>query len=246
MKRYGMLKLLGFARTCAMLAPAAALAQDDAPSDPLDREFDLYWAEKREVRNIHKRLFLKESRHEFSLYSGVVPNDDFFTYVPVGLKYNYYFSEDFSLEIAGSYFNKFNRDLKDFLENEILSGGQIDVQLPQYLVWQAGAGVLWTPIHGKIGMFETKLGHFDFGLFLGIMALGTEVQAEGKAEAQGRVDVGGDVGVTARIYVHDYIALRLDYRHYFYNARDADDNSRGLSYPAEITLGLSFFTPAPE
>ena len=170
MKRYGMLKLLGFVLACAMLAPTAALAQEDVPTDPLDREFDLYWAEKREVRNIHKRLFLKESRHEFSLYSGVVPNDDFFTYLPVGLKYNYYFSEDFALEVAGSYFNKFNRDLKDFLENEILSGGQIDVQLPQYLVWQAGAGVLWTPIHGKVGMFDTKLGHFDFGFFLAHVA----------------------------------------------------------------------------
>ena len=246
MKRYGMLKLLGFVLTCAMLAPAAAMAQDDVPSDPLDREFDLYWAEKREVRNIHKRLFLKESRHEFSLYFGVVPNDDFFTYLPLGLKYDYYFSEDFAIEVAGSYFFKFNRDLKDFLETEILTGGQIDVQLPQYLVWQAGAGVLWTPFHGKVGIFDTKLGHFDFGFFLGIMALGTEVEKEGVSETEGRVDVGGNVGATVRFYVHDYIALRLDYRHYFYNARDADDNSRGLSYPMELTFGVSFFTAAPE
>ena len=78
------------------------------------------------------------------------------------------------------------------------------------------------------------------------MALGTDVQKEGVSEAEGRVDVGGNVGATVRFYVHDYIALRVDYRHYFYNARDADDNSRGLSYPLELTFGLSFFTAAPE
>ncbi|MFT7624851.1 MAG: outer membrane beta-barrel protein [Myxococcota bacterium] len=227
-----------------LLSTGLASAQETPPAAPLEQQFDRYWADKRDVRNIHKRLFLKDGRWEFTISAGVIPNDDFFTYYPIGVKVNYYFTEDIAVELAGSYMIDQDSDLKRFLSEDILEG--IQVELPQSLVWQAGAGVLWTPLHGKVAIFDTKLGHFDFGFALGVMALGTEVQAEGEAEATGRVDVGGNVGATVRFYLLEFLALRLDYRHYFYNARDADDNSRGLSYPAEISLGVSFFTSGAE
>lgn len=236
------LKLTGLALALLMAVP---VAHADDPPPPLDEQFDLYWASRREVRNIHKRLFLKDGRHEFTISGGVIPNDDFFVYFPVGLRYDYYFSEDLALEISGSYMPKMNSDLEDFLEKEFIDKIQLEVDLPQFLEWQAGAGVLWTPLHGKVAIFDTKLGHFDFGFELGVMAIGTRVQKEGADEAKPRVDVGGNVGATVRFYLLDFLALRLDYRHYFYAARDADDNNRGLSFPAEISLGISFWTPAP-
>ena len=237
-----LLMLPALALAVSLVLPAKGFAQE---IPPIDRQFDKYWAKTRQIRNVHKRLFLKDGRHEFSIYSGVIPNDEFFNYVPLGLRYDWYFTEDFALEIAGSYIFSMKTDLEGFLEG-ILPPGRLNAELPQFLEWQAGGGVLWTPLHGKVGAFSTLLGHFDFGIFLGVMAIGTKVQKEGDPEQGRRVDVGGNVGATVRVYVHDYIAIRVDYRHYFYNARDADDNSRGLSTPAEITIGLSFFTPAPE
>ena len=225
-----------------LFVPLSAAADED----PLDREFDLYWGEKRDVTNIHKRLFLKQGRHEFTVNGGVIPNDDFFTYYPIGLKYDYYFTEDIAIEVAGEYMVKSESDLRNFIEKDILDGDVIDVQLPQYLEWQAGVGVVWTPIYGKFGAFATKLAHFDFGIELGVMALGTRVHKEGETEDKARIDVGGNVGATVRFFVLDFFAIRIDYRHFFYNARDADDESRGVSYPAEITLGLSFWTPEPK
>ncbi len=236
------LKLLTLA-TALLVMPNIAGAQEVPPAAPLGKQFDRYWADKRDVRNIHKRLFLKDGRWEFAITGGVIPNDDFFTYYPLGARVNYYFSEDLAIELAGSYMIKSNSELKNFLEEELISG--IEVELPQSLSWQAGAGVLWTPLHGKVAIFDTKLGHFDFGFALGVMALGSEVKKEGQTEATARTDVGGNLGATVRFYLLDFLALRVDYRHYFYNARDADDNSRGLSFPAEISLGVSFFTPAP-
>lgn len=238
------LALAGLMMVGVTLVPSVAAAQDET-ADPLESEFDMYWAKSREVTNIHKRLFLKQGRHEFAIFGGVIPNDDFFTYFPIGLRYDYYFAEDFAIEISGSYLIKQNSELGSFLEND-LAGGSLEVDLPQYLEWQAGAGVLWTPLHGKVGAFGTKLGHFDFGIALGVMALGTRLRKEGEDEYKPRVDVGGNVGATVRFYVHDFIAIRVDYRHYFYAARDADDEFRGVSYPAEISLGLAFFTPAPK
>jgi outer membrane beta-barrel protein len=242
-------KLMSLPLACMILAtltlvPATASAQEDAV-DPLEEDFDMYWANNRDVTNIHKRLFLKDGRHEFTIFGGVIPNDDFFTYYPVGLRYDFYFSEDFAIEVSGAYFIKQDSDLASFLQNDIAQGS-LEVDLPQFLEWQAGAGVLWTPIHGKVGAFGTRLGHFDFGIALGVMVLGTQHRLEGEADYKSRPDVGGNVGATARVYLTDFLALRVDYRHYFYAARDAQDNSRGVSFPAEISLGVSFFTSAPK
>ncbi len=237
--------LLCIAVAAVLLIPTVSTAQTKAPPGPLDKQFDRYWAGKRSVRNIHKRLFLKQGRFEFALTAGVIPNDDFFTYYPVGGRFDYYFSEDLAVEVAGSYMVKNDSELKSFLESELLPGIAIDANLPQFLEWQAGAGVLWTPLHGKVAFFDAKLGHFDFGLYLGVMALGTQVTEETQDASTGRVDVGGTAGATVRFYLLDFLALRFDYRHYFYAARDSSDESRGLSYPAELSLGVSFFTSAP-
>jgi hypothetical protein len=76
--------------------------------------------------------------------------------------------------------------------------------------------------------------------------LGTNLQEEGATEATHRPDVGGNVGATIRLYLADFLALRIDYRHYFYAGRDADDEVRGFSHAAEVSLGVSFFTAAPK
>lgn len=236
------LKQLAFLLIGMLLIPGSVLAENSAP--PIDEQFDLYWAKRREIKNIHKRLFLKDGRHEFVLTAGIIPNDEFYTYYPVGIKYDYYFSEDFALELAGTYMPHKKTDLQSFIEEDLFSG--IEVRLPQSLVWQSGIGVVWTPLHGKVAIFDTKLGHFDFGIALGVMALGSDVQQENTTDIKPRIDVGGNVGATVRFYLNNFIAVRLDYRHFFFNGRNLDDKAAGLSYPAEISLGVSFFTAAPK
>ena len=73
------------------------------------------WAKRRRIRVIQKRAMLKEARHQFTLLGGVVPNDDFFAYIAMGLAYNYYFSEALALEISAAY----TLDQKTSLEDEI-------------------------------------------------------------------------------------------------------------------------------
>ncbi|HIA01421.1 MAG TPA: outer membrane beta-barrel domain-containing protein [Myxococcales bacterium] len=231
-----------------LIIPGMVLADSDPPT--MEDQFDLYWAKRRAVKNIHKRLFRKDGRHEFALTAGVIPNDEFFKYFPVGVKYDYYFSEDFAIEVAGTYMPNQKTDLQNFIETGITEG--LEVLLPQYLVWQAGLGVLWTPLHGKVAIFDTKLGHFDFGIAMGVMVLGSDVtkgganKSDGSQEIIPRMDVGGNLGATVRFYLSDFIALRVDYRHFFFNGRNTDDEAAGLSFPAEISLGLSFFTSAPK
>ena len=239
----------------AILASLFALpagAQETPAPEPESQGFDIDWANRRELRNIHKRLFLKESRFQFSLYSGVIPNDEFFTYVPVGMRMNYYFSEDLALEFGGAYLIGNTRDdsklrlkVQDGLEPPIAG---VTVVLPQALKWHVDLGTLWSPMHGKIGAFSSGLAHFDLGLAFGVVLLGTELLLEGEPEPKYRPipDVGGYLGATLQFYLSRLIAVRVDYRHYFYGARDTKDDVRGVSYPIELSLGLSFFTSEPK
>ncbi len=225
-----------------VVPPSVAYAADEevTPTDTsaVDEALDLYWAKKRKVVSIHERRFLKQSRHEFTLFGGVIPNDEFYTYIPLGGRYNYYFNEDIGAEVWGSYILKRNSDLKDFLEGDQFNNSFV-VSIPQNLLWMAGVDVIWSPIHGKFAIFKTKLTHFDVHLAFGVGAIGTQVRQIGADKT--KVDVSGNLGLGFRFYLNDIVTLRFDYRQYFFSAEGG-----GLSKPAEFTLGVSFWTASPK
>ena len=199
----------------------------------VNEALDLYWAQKREIRAIHSRMFLKQGRHEFTLAGGIIPNDEFFSYFPVGGRWNYYFNEDFSSEVYGNYTIKQNSDLKEFLETRFRQAMLVDI--PQSLQWTAGAAVVWSPIHGKVALFTSKLAHFDIFMTMGAGAIGTEVRDLNKTA--GKIDVSGIVGLGFRFYINDFLSIRTDYRQFFYPAEVG-----GVAHPVELTMGVSLWT----
>jgi len=238
-------RLIGQAILVAFLlltASGTLLAQD---SGVMDKYLDKYWGEKRDVKVIQKRLFQKDGRHEMGIYFGTIPNDEFMLYFPVGGRYDYFFSEDLGIEIFGSYFMRTQSELSTFLADPDNFNVEIDTFLPQLLVWTAGLEGLWSPVHGKIGLFTAKLFHFDCHMALGAGAMGTDVRTRDASKATGgrasehKIDVAANVGTGVRVYFADFIAMRIEYRHYFFAADD--EGGGGVSYPAELTLGVSFF-----
>jgi outer membrane beta-barrel protein len=224
--------------TALTLTPLTAFA-DDEPLDTgaLDKSLDLFWGQNREVESIQRRLFNKVSRHEVTLFTGVIPNDEFYTYMPIGLRYDYFFTEDLAVELWGEYLFTFDSSLKDFLEENFRQTLLVDI--PQSLIFMAGVNAVWSPIHGKFAIFTTKLAHFDMHITVGAGAVGTTVRKLDKEELS--VNVAGNVGLGFRIYALDWLSVRFDYRQYFYAAEVG-----GVAKPAEFTMGVSFFTAAPE
>jgi outer membrane beta-barrel protein len=228
----------------SMVAPTLASAQEMEETQ-MDERLDQYWGEKRELRTIQKRMFLKDTRWAFSLYGGVVPNDDFQIFFPLGLRVDYYFSEDIGVELSGAYAFRTKTKLKKFLEDEFESDGGASAQvfLTQFIDWYASADILWSPFHGKMDIFTTKLFHFDFYVALGAGVMGLTVDPPGAAGEKSEFKIAGNVGLGAMMYVLDFLAVRVDYRHFFF---EFAGGGGGLSYPAEITAGVTFFTPAPK
>ncbi len=221
----------------------AAEPADDVPQDTsaLDERLIEYWGtELREIETLQKRLFRKEDRHEFGIYFGVIPNDEFYSYYPLGLRWDYFFAEDFGVEVGGSYLIRVESELESFLEDNFNESLLVDI--PQSLQWLASANFLWSPVHGKIGMFSDKLTHFDAHLAFGVGAIGTTVRQLG--EEVSKVDISGNVGLGLRFYLTEDIAMRFDYRQYFYPADP--ESGGGLAHPVELTLTFSLWTAAPQ
>ena len=225
--------IIGILVLVAMALNVAPVLAEE--TSQLDTYLDKYWGEKRKVKVIQKRLFEKQGRFALTPHFGIIPNDEFFNYVPLGLRVGYFISEDLGLEVWGQYLFHMKSDLEKFLNDEFF----IKTTTPQVLLWNAGLNGLWSPIHGKLGVFTKKLWHFDFHLAFGAGAIGTTVRTRklgGKEKNQ--VDVAGNVGVGARMYVIDWGAVRVEYRHFFYAATK---EVGGVSFPAEITFGFDFF-----
>jgi outer membrane beta-barrel protein len=223
---------------CIMI-PAAS-AEERAP---LDRELDKVWGKERDVKVIQKRLFQKDGRHEFGLQFGLAPNDDFWNYYPVGLRYDYYFLESLGFEISGAYVFAQSTKLKSFILDNF--GGIQSAGIPQSVEWYAGGNVYWAPIHGKVALFSWKLTSFDIGLIVGVGAIGTKVYGGG--ETKRKVSVMGNLGLGFHFFLNDFLAIRADYRHYLFPADDSGySNAGGARQMAEITLGFSIFTKAPQ
>ncbi len=202
------------------------------------KRLDMFWAEKRQVKSIQRKGFLKENRHQFTLFSGVVPNDEFFVYVPVGLRYNYWFSEDISAEGWATYQAAIKSGLEDSLRKN--SQGAFIIEVPQSLLFMAGANVTWSPLHGKFEAFDTVIG-FDMYLAFGAAYIMTVVREAGGNQTATEHDIGGNVGLGAQLYISDLLSIRMDYRQFVYPAFVGD-----VAHPAEFTIGVSFWTSAPE
>ena len=209
----------------------------------------LDWAARREIRVIQKRAILKEGRHGLSFSAGVVPNDDFFAYVTLGLGYQYYFSEDLALRIRTMYTADTKTSLQDSLQAKVPLGPQVIVRLPQTLTGFALAGVDWNLLHGKLGFFTTRLIEFDLSLNFGVGAVVTAIRDKGREDSPIFAPApAGNVGATMQIYITDRLALGFDYTQLFYPkmfdlfSGASHENITGVSHPLATTLTLTWFT----
>lgn len=212
----------------------------------------LDWAQRRDIRVVQKRAVLKEARHSFSLLGGVVPNDDFYTYLVGGLAYAYYFSEDLAVTLHGAYTYDKQTSLQSSLTAQRPDGPGLEVRLPQKLQGVAVAGIDWNLLHGKIGYFATRLTEFDVALSFGVGAVRTGITNQGDIDSKGnqvykyQFDPAGAIGAGVLFYLSNAWALRLDYHQYFYPALSGAPGGGGVSYPIAGTIAVTYFTEAPQ
>ncbi len=238
---------MGWSKRCGLIvallwlagASGAAMGQEKVESD-----FERYWAGSRDLPVISGgKLFDTARRFELGIYGGILPNDNFYNYFPIGILSGYRFNHTWGVELQAAYLGlKSDTELATFLV-ERGAGIRKDVDLGDSQVARIDVVGTFSPLYGKWSFQTYKLSHFELFLLLGagvVIVEEPEIKSgnlDPEPDPVLAVHPEGVIGAGFRFFILDWMALRLDARWYLYPAFD------GVSAPAKITLGLSFFTP---
>lgn len=216
--------------------PAAdAKSTDEQMGDQLERDLERKWGKKREVQVVVDRLFPKAGRFELDLFFGVLPNDAFLVYLTPGLRLAWHFNENWALEIGGAYSYGVDTGLRKQLEED---DSLIQARLRDKVLARFGLAVVWSPIYGKFGWVNSKVGHFDMYFLLelgGVYTTGEETLG-----LEGGVWPEAGLGLGLRFFLSRVISLRLEFRQRLAIREGLGEDKLRLTFPSEISLGLAF------
>ena len=218
--------------------PTATPAGDAVEEDPLaelDPDDKLYWATVRNIYTLQQRRFRKSGRFGVTLYGGLIPNNIFEQYVPIGLRLNYFILENIGIELAGS----FNLKSRTGLENQIreengVGAGQVLIGDTQ--VSHTNFGLVWSPFYGKAAFYNSGLLHFDLFLFAGAGIVVAETTPNFNAAAEQEIKPEGALGAGLAFFMGDHFAGRIDFRQFVFQKVVG-----GVANPSEVSLGVSYF-----
>ena len=234
---------------CAMASPAMAQeATTPAPAattgvatgevvekEELDPNDPLYWAKLRQIETVQRREILKEGRIGLSLYTGIIPNNIFEQYFPIGGRINYFVLENLGLELSGNYALSSDTGLIDTLSDS-QGVGATAVQLGDRQRGHVNFGVMWSPVFGKMAWRNKSLNYFDFYLLGGAGTVFKSTQATiGSDEELVRPAVEGMLGAGMFFFLSQRWSLRLDFRQFIFTKVTG-----GVANPSEVSLGLMF------
>lgn len=212
----------------AMVLPGAALAQHEEQLAPL---LAPYWA--RETVAVQPLAHPKARCFELTAHAGVIPNDPFVVYLPLGIRAGFHLSERWALEIGVSYNLQLDTDLLRYLED---NDAQLGVRARGRQQLRAAATMGWSPVYGKLALGSWIL-HMDLHLLAGGGIVRTGEAPEVDLGAATRPDF--QLGLGMRFFLGGRWLLRLQYRqHLFLRPEDRRGGGGGVGFPSEIGLGV--------
>jgi outer membrane beta-barrel protein len=209
-----------------VVAASPAAAQDEEVVAPL---LDPYWT--RQVEVVQPRQVEKVHAVELVALAGVIPNDAFLVYIPLGLRAAYHLTERWAIELSFEANIAVDTGLKDYLER---SDAQLRAQLRDRQQLRTSLSTMWSPLYGKLALGARAL-PFDLYVLGGVGIVRTgEEQAIG-LDAAVRPDF--HLGLGVRAFLGRRWLLRLEVRQYLYlHPEDRTGRGGGVGFPTEIAL----------
>ncbi len=210
----------------------------EAPAQKLAADDPLYWSNLRDVYTVQKRAFQKQGRFAATVYGGLIPNNAFEKYIPVGVRLNYFILENLGLELATSYAFKIPTGLEDQIKEATPGLGGQQVLVGDTQLSHTNFGVVWSPFYGKTAFYQSALNYFDVYLFAGVGLVITETQPDFNAAAEKEFKPEGALGAGMAYYLGEHAALRLDFRQFVFQKVDPPG---GVATPSEVSAGFGWF-----
>jgi outer membrane beta-barrel protein len=199
------------------------------------------------------QLYRKAGRLEATLTGNLSLNDAFFSKYFGGLKVGYHLTEFLSVSAQGAgglarrtgstVLCPTNDACREATDQQLY-------QVPGKLEWLVGLEVAWSPVYGKLNVLSEQVAHFDLSIFAGAdliayrQALSSEAAlalASGNPPTESAY--GGHVGLGARLFLSEWMAVRLEVKDYLYRADVPNNGGKALQNQLFTELGLSFFLP---
>ncbi len=182
-----------------------------------------------------QRKFLPKTKR-FELYGGIgaIVNNAFFMNFGPGIRLGYNFTENLGFEGIFMYLTSSNRDVTNDLKDKrgVTTDGLVAPDT------YAGANIVWTPVYGKMSLFENRIVPFDM-----YFSLGGGMTTTNKKETAPTIEVGAG----QRFAISKKMAFRWDFTWNFYSAQYTPPNGgsslKGSFDNLFLSLGISFFFP---
>lgn len=221
-------------------AVEAAPVADAAPVEPKgpavsESDETMEWAKRRGVETVQKREVQKAGRLSATVYTGMIPNNIFERYYPVGARFDYYILENIGVELSGAYAFAADTGLIDELSDPQGSGAT-GVLLGDTQLAHFNFGVTWSPVFGKTSFLNGAINYFDIYLFAGFGLLVKQTESTFNADPSTGVTPEGALGAGMMFFLSNDWAMRLDYRQFVFQKITG-----GVANPSEVSLGLSYF-----
>lgn len=215
--------------------PAAKKPKEEVPDAPKVTEGDEQ-AEREviledRVKAVQRKVYLKKGRFELSPFIGIGVNDAYYSKYSLTGLVAYYLAD--TLAVAGrfSLTRVFKTDdikvANDVFDSRVFNSD------PQ---WVAMADVLWSPIYGKVTIFNTIL-HFDAYLIGGMGAVDS-IQQYGEGQ-----NIAFDLGVGMKFVAKDYLAVNAALINTSYVDTPVGTNQAITQNLMTLNVGFSLFVP---
>ncbi len=236
-------------RAFALLAALAAAASPRAARASKTDAFE------GKIQPVSGQLFQKAGRLELTPGGLLSLNDAFFTKYFGGVKLGYHVSEFLSIhgQFATGSASKTGSAVVCPANQPCHSPSAAQLyQVPGHIDAIAGGEVQVSPIYGKLNVFSEQVAHFDVSLLGGadwiqydkILDLNQATDTVAKGQSPPRLTtVGFHVGLGARIFFSQALALRAEVKDYVYQVSVPSVQRKDVQNQLFTEIGLSVFFP---
>ena len=205
--------------------------------------------DRRVIKTLQQKNFLKLKRYEISPHIGAVTNDPFINRYLVGASFAYHATEIFAFELTGSFSPDFGTgDWKPITE-QLVNENQVSPDISKILYY-ANANFQFSPIYGKIAVGNRKIIRFDIFLTVGTGIVHTvddleALQCEEETSCQATQSQNHpttNFGGGFRVIFSENFAARLNVRNLSY-VETVNSTTLEMKNNLLVTASASFFFP---
>jgi outer membrane beta-barrel protein len=223
-----LLMMLGTARADDQRksGPAEGSGPGELPTSCVDEKLKKQLIDQKRGRRADERDFVKQARHELTVFGGYYVSDLLDGTYIVGAAYTYHLTEDVGIE-ASFGFSQLRSSVAQRLERD----RNVTILPKEDNVYLVFTDVVWSPFHGKLRLFADTILHFDIHGAIGV----------GIIDNSTSFGAAGQFGLGMKFLLGKSWALRLDVRDHLY--RQQILTVRQYVQDFTLTLGVSLFLP---